>query len=438
MTALERDELGERFLRAMHRHSGVIQAMSDGVSRDSFKFGCQSAWDYCVNFYNKHDRPPHLSDIRDSTGVNLRAVKPEPYQYVLKQLRLRAKREQLFERLEEIAVKAEDGEVETAQALLISCASEMQEDADGGDRGAYNSEYDKALEFYEKQFNGADSESVKTPWDTLNMSVGNLVKGTLTIFLASPGSGKTWLTCAMAYFAALQGKRVLLLSMEMTRSQISRRLDSILCELPFSDVRDIGTKYGKRNTYFVLRRRLPFRRKAMKGELIVKDESRIHTPEQLLSECYKGQYDFVVVDGAYRMDTGNKFDNSFDVQRKVASKLQTYAKLLKIPIAATSQYNEQRDTKGQRRTEMALEHARYSKELGTNADVVVGLQQKVEGYGEYALEFQVLKIRDGSDRGERSFVAKWNINAHLFYDKFGEKEADTLTADDETISYGDI
>lgn len=791
MADLERDELGERYLRSMHRHAGVLQALAEGVTRDSFKFGCQRAWDFFVDFHHRHKRLPHLSDIRDRTGVDLRSVKPEPYQYISRKLRDRKQRDRIFESLEEVAIKAEDGDVDVAMALLVSRAQEFREEADAEATGTYNESFDAAVAAYDRQFKGADTGTVKTPWETLNRALGNLAPGTLTVFLASPGVGKaipidtpiptpsgwrrlkdlkagdqvysregtpcsilwkspvelkktyrltfndgtvqdacpehqwwayriksgndysvvttetlkewcaewqanpgnvgtaavpiadpveyperrlpidpyflgfylgdghsrnrrvtevvltvsldeldfvtgrlteakipwsthqssgrtgakpvyikkchvhdyfdscgltgmqsdqkfipadylvgsveqrldllrglmdsdgspcaktsseystaspqlakdvarlvdslgisrsairervpffthkgerrdgrksyriqikkrdgvdiyscprklalyqsqteshrslyrrlenveelpsqpmqciavdcpdksylcgfnylvthnSWSACSLAYWAARQGKRVYLVSMEMTRSQIARRIDSILCEVPFSDLRDIGTDPSTLQTYLEIRRKLPFRRRALKGDITIHDERKIQTPEQLLAEGYKGNYDFVIVDGSYRMETGDKWDNTFDVQRKVAKRLQQYAKVLKVPFAVTSQYNEQNDTKGQRKTQMSLENARYSKEFGTNADAVIGLQPKSEVFGEYCLEFQLLKIREGSNKCERSFVANWNVNARLFHEKFGERVEEVFTEDDTDSVYGDL
>jgi len=68
---------------------------------------------------------------------------------------------------------------------------------------------------------------IELPWPTLNKMCMGLLPGTLTYFLASPKTGKTFLAIILARHAWLCGNEVLFVSPEMKRVEIQERFLTI-------------------------------------------------------------------------------------------------------------------------------------------------------------------------------------------------------------------
>lgn len=84
--------------------------------------------------------------------------------------------------------------------------------------------------------------SVKTYLQKLDEKVGGLKKGTLTIIGARPSAGKTTLALNMAVNMALNGRKVVLFTLEMTTSMIVDKMLSAQCRIPYTSFNGILNK----------------------------------------------------------------------------------------------------------------------------------------------------------------------------------------------------
>ncbi|MBS4102425.1 replicative DNA helicase [Tsukamurella paurometabola] len=94
--------------------------------------------------------------------------------------------------------------------------------------------------FWQRQDNPEALNVTPTPWPSLNemLPAGGLSPGQLFIFGARPGVGKSLALGQTALHAAMLGKKVLLVSMEMSEEEIQDRMVSCGAEVNFKNITD--------------------------------------------------------------------------------------------------------------------------------------------------------------------------------------------------------
>jgi replicative DNA helicase len=80
---------------------------------------------------------------------------------------------------------------------------------------------DGVIELYQKVASGY--RGIELPWPTITNMTAGLWPKTVTIFVARPGVGKTFVAVIAARHAWLAGKRVLVVSPEMSKEEIAER-----------------------------------------------------------------------------------------------------------------------------------------------------------------------------------------------------------------------
>lgn len=84
---------------------------------------------------------------------------------------------------------------------------------------------DSVIDTYNRVAHGYTG--VPLPWPSLSAMTAGMWPKTMTMFVARPGTGKTFVAIIAARHAWLQGHRVLIVSPEMSRSEIAERFFSI-------------------------------------------------------------------------------------------------------------------------------------------------------------------------------------------------------------------
>lgn len=172
-----------------------------------------------------------------------------------------------------------------------------------------------------------------TPWDQMTKLMdGGLGMGELGVVIAPAGAGKSWILCALAAHAMLQGKKVLYYTMELRNTYIGRRVDSILTGIPFTSII---------NQKDVVAERL----KTVSGDIIIAQypakRASIVTLETHFEKCISLGFtpDVVVIDYADLLKTasgGN--ERRFDLE-DIYTDLRSFGAQYNIPVWTATQSN---------------------------------------------------------------------------------------------------
>jgi replicative DNA helicase len=217
--------------------------------------------------------------------------------------------------------------------------------------------------------------------------------GELVIIGARPAMGKTAFALNIAYNVAKAGKKVLFFSLEMTKKQLSLRMNSMISEVPLhkiksgmlseNDVEKIANSYIENAG--VLR----------KIDL-VDNISYLH---DIMKISYSvDNVDLIIIDYLQLIKTKDKYQMRYQELADIVNTLKFLSKDLNVPVIALAQVNREVEKKVDKRPTLA--DLRESGDIEATADVVIFLHR--EGYykgnnDDNTAEVIVAKNRNGEN-----------------------------------------
>lgn len=237
---------------------------------------------------------------------------------------------------------------------------------------------------------------------------GGFIKEGMYILAARPGCGKTTLALNIALQMLKEGKRVLFVSLEMSREQISTRLLSLLTGKPFAELAsgrafkedsriwdDIASKTGEIGAY----------------KLDIYDQAGA-TVDRIVLDAQSKEYDCVVIDYLGLLEQ-RKGTSRYEKITYISGELKRMARKLGIPVLCLAQLN--REVEGRNGGEPRLSDLRDSGSIEQDADAVLLLhsenREDVKDYEGTFTKVIVAKNRHGK-AGKVDFT--WYKNNGLF------------------------
>lgn len=237
-------------------------------------------------------------------------------------------------------------------------------------------------------------------FEYIDETSGGILPGEVTLVVARTGVGKTLVVCHEAVRWARQGKRVLLVSLEMLPVHLSNRIDAMLAHFNpklFRSRADHGRLLALRPTVEL---ELQVIRDA--GGDIMFNKGGTMTIPRLRGLIEELKPDVVVVDGVYLVRVEeSKPMASWERVKAVSNGLKQLALETALPFLETSQFNRTDTKDGQ-----GLENIGYSDALGQDADCVMGMSKDPTGPGRALLE--LLKVRSGETSGGITIETDWD------------------------------
>ena len=241
------------------------------------------------------------------------------------------------------------------------------------------------IEHYEKIKRG--ERGIETRWDTLNRVTLGFWPEDLALFAARMGTGKSWVACMVALDAWLAGKRVLLVTTEMSRRAIAARMTALHYRLPYDDFRS-----GRLSVFE--------EEKFKQGLLKLIEDERLNlvggdfdfTLPSLEAAIDDVEPDIVIVDGAYLLKASG--DSRHERASNMFDQLKRLAKRHKVPVVATTQLN--REAKANSPKSIQADTVALTDVAGWNADLLVGLVQTEDMRMDNRMQFKFLKVRESA------------------------------------------
>jgi replicative DNA helicase len=282
-------------------------------------------------------------------------------------IRAAAVRRRLITAASAIAKLAYDGEkdvqmvVDEAQAALAA-ATDGREESDLGTAAQIVSRVYDDVERRRIE----DVSGIPTGFADLDRELGGLQAGDLLLVAGRPGMGKTALQLTIAYNAARRGKRVLVVSLEMSASQNMQRLIAMESKVPTEKQRrgalsDDDFSAFTRGVGAISR--LP---------IWVLDSPGL-TPEALRARVKRlhaeHKLDLVMVDYLQLMTATRKDSNRVQEVSDISRAMKQLARELDVPVLAAAQLSRAVEQRQDKRP--TLSDLRDSGALEQDADVVL-------------------------------------------------------------------
>jgi replicative DNA helicase len=192
--------------------------------------------------------------------------------------------------------------------------------------------------------------------------------GQLGVFLAYPGIGKSWMALYFAVQAWKQGKTPLIISLEMSETEVRNRVFTIMGEGLWSHRKlsngEVELDMMKKWHTDRIDGRPPF-------HIISNDSGGEVTPSVIRGKLDQYKPDFVVVDYLQLMNPNQKADNETVKMKNLSRELKLMAISEEVPIIAISSATP--DDVKDLSTVPTLAQTAWSRQIAYDADWVLAL-----------------------------------------------------------------
>lgn len=343
----------------------LLQANVDGIMRTH-----GDIWEFIRNYFENNGiaPPPSLvvEKFRDFTLVDgVGSTK-----HHLEELQTEYLNDSLKDILREAATDVQLGMGADVLEGLITKTSELKKNT-SAIRDIDATDIDSAVAYFQKLKEQQESGAlgIKTGLPGFdNYLPSGIMPGQLGVFLAYPGIGKSWLSLYFAVQAWKQGRSPMVISLEMSETEVRNRAFTIMGEGVFSH------------------------RKLSNGEVDLEDLKRWHknkiegkpefkiisndtggeiTPSVLRGKIDQYKPDFVIVDYLQLMSPNQKSDNETVRMKNLSRELKLMAISEEVPIVAISSATPDDVTKLE--TVPTLGQTAWSRQIAYDADWVLAL-----------------------------------------------------------------
>ena len=327
-------------------------------------------WQFIRKYYeNNLTAPPKelvIEKFRDFTPEdNVGATK-----YQLEQLQHDYMNNALREVLKTAAADVQADKATEALELLIARTAELKKNS-SAIRDIDATDIDSAVAYYEQVQKQAELgiTGIKTGLPGFDDYLpAGIQPGQLGVFLAYPGIGKSWLSLYFAVQAWKQGKSPMVVSLEMSETEVRNRVFTIMGDGVWSH-RKLSAGQVEIDD---LKR---WHKDAVNGKpefhIISNDSGGEVTPSVLRGKIDQYKPDFVIVDYLQLMSPNQKSDNETVRMKNLSRELKLMAISEEVPIIAISSATPDDVTKLD--TVPTLGQTAWSRQIAYDADWVMAL-----------------------------------------------------------------
>jgi len=268
------------------------------------------------------------------------------------------------------AAEIQQGEGSKALEELITKTSELKKNT-SSIRDIDATDIDSAIAYFEnvKKQQALGHIGIKTGLPGFdNYLPSGIMPGQLGVFLAYPGIGKSWLALYFAVQAWKQGKTPLIISLEMSETEVRNRAFTIMGEGLWSHRKlsngDVELDMLKKWHESKLQGRPHF-------HIISNDQGGEVTPSVIRGKIDQYKPDFVIVDYLQLMSPNQKADNETVRMKNLSRELKLMAISEEVPIMAISSATP--DDVKDLSTVPTLGQTAWSRQIAYDADWVLAL-----------------------------------------------------------------
>jgi replicative DNA helicase len=383
------------FICSLLKERGFSVLADYSITPDMLNEGemCKSALEFAQDFYSKHGKMPEIATVEELVGVSVNIDSPEPVTFYADKIRERWLMQQLLLGTDNFNTCMKAGDYRAALSALektsVVAKSKLIDVKDIGIVDLRTNTKERMDEYKKLQSLGGTIDGLSFPWPAFNTATMGIHKGELWFFVARMKTGKSWIEVYLATHFFKSKKSVLLVTMEMPISKMSRRIDAVFSHLPYGDFQqgklDIGLveRYSSDLEVWKSPDNPPF---------WVCGRGRVKTPMDLDLLIEEIRPDAVLVDGVYLMNaSGMKPTSKWEKVAAVADELQGIAQRRLVPIIGTTQFNR----KVKKTTlDGESDSIGFALELSQNCDGLIGLFQSPEMKSNKKMWLRMLEVRE--------------------------------------------
>ena len=323
----------EKVLSAVLKDKQIHVLMQNNVG--SYLETHTDVWEFIQNYYDKNGSvPPEtvvVEEFRDFTpSSEIGATK-----HHFDELRAEWRDHRVRDILRTAAIDVQNGEPDAAIEILISQTADLKR-ATSAIKDIDVVDVDSAVSHFEmvQKMNGLGVYGIRTGLPGFDaMLPAGITPGMLGVFLAYPGIGKSWLALYFAFKAWQQGKKPLIISLEMSEAEVRNRVFTLVGDGIWS-LREMGMG----NVEIDMFRK--WHEKEFLGKppfyIVSTENDGEVNPSVVKSKIDQYKPDFVVLDYLQLMSPNSRTDNETVKMKNLSRELKQLARQSDLPVLAIS------------------------------------------------------------------------------------------------------
>jgi replicative DNA helicase len=283
---------------------------------------------------------------------------------------------------------------------------------------------DGVMKSYQKIASGY--QGVPLPWPSLHRMTAGMWPGTVTLFVARPNVGKTFLAVIAARYAWLKGNKVLIVSPEMSKEEIAERFFVIHANVSYRDV-----VAGQLSDLAMPQLEEVIERAKSMTDLWIMDSSDDISPKGVNAAIKACQPHLVGVDSIYGLnikgDRRERLLGALDWMNE-SSKQLSYAAL------AFAQLNRVAELSARKGGGSRLGTIALADELAQDTHTIHSLEQTKDDRADKIAYVRPLKLRRGQRWGIDKVKLNWDFDA-MKHDEIPEEEEEFKDEDADEVPF---
>jgi replicative DNA helicase len=397
----------ERMLIGKLAYTGQIEnVLSAGISENHFDDEvAQAIFTFMAEHTRKYKGPPSLKVCQEEFPNYNFELPTDTLEYVKERFIKATKRRFAYQALTDLAEQIDESD--DIDGAFLEQARRLSQMMPTSAIHRYT-EMERRIEKYEAGETVQAGIMMGIPvFDKLTMGIQ---KHELVSVVGWQGTGKSTLTQWILFNAWMQEKTGMLISLEMEHTPLFRKWDTMLTNFEYN-----ALKAGTLSEHDLENWRIKAKLVTDKsGDIIVKDQVQRCTVDYVYAEAIRYQPDIIAIDYVSLMDTSRSAGNQmWEKVTYLTQSLKQVARSTGIPIIAVAQTNIGSASEGAK-----LDNIAYSRSIGQDSDIVLGLHQDEEMKDNKQMTVRMLKNRDGETIEEDMF---WDM-AHMRFASWNETE----------------
>lgn len=280
----------------------------------------------------------------------------------------------------------------------------------------------EVIELYAKVMSGY--RGIELPWPTVTNMTAGLWPKTVTIFVARPGVGKSFTMVIIARHAWLAGKRVLIISPEMSKSEIGERFFVTEAEVSYDNV-----VHGQLSDFeYPKLVEVVSKLNGQDGIWIMDSEDDL-TPHGMEAAIRACNPELVAIDSIYDIKVkGERRDRVL----AALDWMKSSAKKMGYACVGFAQQNRVAELSEKKGGGARLGTIALADEIGQDSHAVFALEQTKDMKADKQMRIKTLKLRRGTSR--RDVLVNWDFDK-MEFSELAEGESEDYSDAKEDVPF---